>query len=80
MLRLQNGQFDDPNRLFHSMAESFCCSLNNMTDVKELIPEFYDTSLRPVGEFLVNKENLMFGSRQDGTVAGDVVLPPWANG
>jgi hypothetical protein len=47
-------------------------------DVKELIPEFYDTS--KAGDFLVNTQNLFFGVTQDHSLVDDVVLPPWSKG
>jgi hypothetical protein len=43
-LCLQNGRFDHPNRLFHSIADTWRNCLCIDSDVKELIPEFYDTS------------------------------------
>ena len=39
-LRLQNGKYDAPDRLFHSVAESWESALTSSADVKELIPEF----------------------------------------
>ncbi|KAM9976678.1 hypothetical protein ACTFIR_010522 [Dictyostelium discoideum] len=44
MLRLQNGRFDSPNRMFYSIEETWNSVLNSTTDVKELIPEFYKPS------------------------------------
>lgn len=49
-----------------------------MSDFKELIPEFYDTS--NAGDFLANSYGIDFGYRHDGTKIGDVQLPPWAKG
>lgn len=43
-LCLQNGRFDHPNRLFHSIADTWRNCLTIDSDVKELIPEFYDTN------------------------------------
>lgn len=92
MLRLQNGRFDIPDRLFHSVAQAWDSVLHNRGDVKELIPEFYaiDISSRccsgiisrssPAGEFLDNVLGLDLGMRQDGIRLDDVELPPWANG
>jgi len=77
MLRLQNGRFDAPDRLFCSVREAWESVLNNHTDVKELIPEFF-TPTRP--DFLVNGRRLALGARQDGRLVGDVELPPWAEG
>ena len=45
----------------------FCCFLKT--------PEFYYQR-----EFLVNANGFDLGVKQDGSVLGDVVLPPWANG
>mmetsp|Transcript_7408 Transcript_7408/g.24883 ORF Transcript_7408/g.24883 Transcript_7408/m.24883 type:complete len:2990 (-) Transcript_7408:33-9002(-) len=72
---LQGGRFDQSDRLFHSVAETFNAVLESSADVKELIPEFYYSS-----EFLVNTNSLELGQRQDGVTIGDVELPPWANG
>lgn len=92
MLRLQNGKFDMPDRLFHSVAATWQGVLTNQGDVKELIPEFYalnyskgDTSgivssKSAPGEFLDNLLGLDLGSRQDGKRVDDVELPPWAEG
>ncbi|OQR97042.1 BEACH domain-containing protein [Achlya hypogyna] len=64
---LQGGKLDHPDRLFHSMAEAWTNVLAS-TDVKELVPElFYHpgvfTSAAPLG------------TRQNGDVVQDVVLP-----
>lgn len=93
MLRLQNGRYDSPDRLFHSMAGMWHSVLHNRTDVKELIPEFYTVDYSPgdksgmlpnsaaPGEFLDNVQSLDLGIRQsDGVGVNNVVLPPWANG
>lgn len=37
MLRLQNGKFDAPGRLFHSILETWTGVLENQADVKEVI-------------------------------------------
>ena len=65
MLRLQNGRFDAPDRLFFGVGESWNSSSGRSnTDVKELIPEFF---LPGNGDFLVNTKNLPLGKRQNGT-------------
>lgn len=76
-LLLQGGNFDHPDRLFYSIEKAWSsASRENMTDVRELIPEFYY-----LPEFLVNSNGYDFGRRQgDGGAIGDVVLPPWAKG
>ncbi|XP_029671745.1 protein FAN-like isoform X3 [Formica exsecta] len=78
MLCLQNGRFDHPDRMFNSIADVWKNVLVNMSDFKELIPEFYDTS--NAGDFLANSYGIDFGYRHDGTKIGDVQLPPWAKG
>eukprot|EP01114_Cavostelium_apophysatum_P011697 TRINITY_DN260_c1_g1_i1.p1 TRINITY_DN260_c1_g1~~TRINITY_DN260_c1_g1_i1.p1 ORF type:complete len:896 (-),score=250.63 TRINITY_DN260_c1_g1_i1:12-2699(-) len=77
MLRLQNGKFDAPGRMFHSIAETWSGVLNNPADVKELIPEFYDPSKC---FFLLNTERLNLGIKDNGARIDDVVLPQWAAG
>lgn len=74
LLRLQTGRFDAPDRLFFSIKESWGSVLTGTTDVKELIPEFFLSD----SSFLVNKHGLPLGTRQNGAVVGDVMLPPWA--
>mgnify|MGYP003686133647 FL=1 len=74
MLRLQNGRFDEPSRLFHSVAEAWAGVNRSTSDVKELIPEFYDGD----GSFLTNALALPLGNRASGEAVEDVLLPPWA--
>ncbi|EGG18026.1 BEACH domain-containing protein [Cavenderia fasciculata] len=76
MLRLQNGRFDAPSRMFHSIQETWHSVTNSSSDVKELIPEFYEPDNQ--GGFLANDQRLDLGIRQDGKRLGDVILPPWA--
>ena len=75
MLKLQNGRFDSPDRLLCSIKETWESVLSLPTDLKELIPEFYSDN----PEFLLNKEGLDFGVRQNGKIVRDVELPPWAS-
>lgn len=76
-LCLQNGRFDHPNRLFHSIVDTWRNCLSIDSDVKELIPEFYDTS-PGAGSFLRNDLELDLGVRQDGQRVNHVILPRWA--
>ncbi|VEN59952.1 unnamed protein product, partial [Callosobruchus maculatus] len=78
VLCLQSGRFDHPDRMFNSVADAFKNCLNNMSDFKELIPEFYDVSAE--GNFLTNNMGINFGYRHNYVKVGDVELPPWANG
>ncbi|KAL6718718.1 Beige protein-like 1 [Lecanora helva] len=76
-LLLQGGNFDHPDRLFYSIEKAWSsASRDNMTDVRELIPEFYY-----LPEFLTNQNQYDFGTRQgDGGTIDNVCLPPWAKG
>ncbi|XP_039629915.1 WD repeat- and FYVE domain-containing protein 4 isoform X2 [Polypterus senegalus] len=75
-LALQGGSFDVADRMFHSVKKEWeSASRDNMSDVRELIPEFFY-----LPDFLMNSNRLEFGCMQDGTSLGDVILPPWAKG
>ncbi|PGG98751.1 hypothetical protein AJ79_08771 [Helicocarpus griseus UAMH5409] len=76
-LLLQGGTFDHADRLFFSIQKAWeSASRVNMTDVRELIPEFFY-----LPEFLVNSNKYDFGLRQNETESIDnVELPPWAKG
>jgi len=76
MLRLQSGHFDVPDRLFHSMEYAYQSVLTSNTDVKELIPEFYNLDTKR--DFVLNTKNLDLGVRQDGSEVDDLILPKWA--
>ncbi|KAM5241310.1 WD repeat- and FYVE domain-containing protein 4 isoform 3-T5 [Hipposideros larvatus] len=72
---LQGGSFDVADRMFHSMKNAWeSASRENMSDVRELTPEFFY-----LPEFLTNCNAVEFGYMQDGTALGDVQLPPWAD-
>ena len=72
-ISLQGGKFDCPDRLFSSISECWHSCLHSMSDVKELIPEFYTSP-----EFLLNTDSFPLGKRQDGKIVDNVELPPWA--
>uniref|UniRef100_A0A8D0HE81 Lysosomal-trafficking regulator n=1 Tax=Sphenodon punctatus TaxID=8508 RepID=A0A8D0HE81_SPHPU len=73
-LAYQDQSFDIPDRTFHSTNTTWrLSSYESMTDVKELIPEFFY-----LPEFLVNREGFDFGVRQNGERVNHVNLPPWA--
>ncbi|XP_006895440.1 PREDICTED: lysosomal-trafficking regulator [Elephantulus edwardii] len=73
-LAYQDQSFDIPDRTFHSTNTTWrLSSFESMTDVKELIPEFFY-----LPEFLVNREGFDFGVRQNGERVNHVNLPPWA--
>lgn len=56
---LQGTHFDVPDRLFHSMKESWVSATQTMCDVKELVPELFY-----MPETLLNENDLPLGSRQ----------------
>ena len=76
-LLLQGGTFDHADRLFYSIKKTWdSASRGNMTDVRELIPEFFY-----LPEFLINLNKYDFGVLQNNTTAiNNVELPPWAHG
>jgi hypothetical protein len=76
-LLLQGGTFDHADRLFYSIRKAWeSATRGNMSDVRELIPEFFY-----LPEFLVNSNKYDFGVLQNMTTAIDSVeLPPWAKG
>lgn len=76
-LLIQGGNFDHPDRMFYSIEKAWkSASRDNMTDVRELTPEFFY-----LPEFLTNGNKFDFGLRQgDGGSVDNVELPPWAKG
>jgi len=55
---LQGGAFDVPERMFHSIQNEWeSASKDNMSDVRELIPEFFY-----LPDFLVNSNQFDFGN------------------
>jgi hypothetical protein len=75
-LRYQDGNFDIPDRSFHSLNNTWrLASRDSATDVKELIPDLFC-----LPELLLNGEGFDLGVRQNGERVSDVLLPPWAKG
>ncbi|KAJ3443161.1 beige/beach-related [Anaeramoeba flamelloides] len=74
-IELQGGKFDHSDRMFHSVPQTYQNCYNSLSDVKELIPEFFYFP-----EFLENANKLDLGKRQTGEILNNVELPPWANG
>ena len=65
---------DSPNRMFHSIPESWRSAQKDQGDVRELIPEFFSFP-----EIFFNREQLAFGEREDDKQKVDnVLLPAWA--
>ncbi|BBN15012.1 hypothetical protein MPTK1_6g16270 [Marchantia polymorpha subsp. ruderalis] len=70
---IQGGKFDHADRMFFDMSSTWNGVLEDMSDVKELVPELFY-----MPEILVNKNEVYLGKTQKGEVLGNVKLPPWA--
>ena len=69
-IELQGNKFDNPDRMFLSVKNSFYNSCTQKTDVRELIPEFFY-----LPEMFLNINGLNFGTLEDGTIVNDVLTP-----
>ena len=69
-IELQGNKFDQPDRLFYSVKNSFFNSLTQKTDVRELIPEFFYFP-----EIFININKLNFGTREDGNIVDNIITP-----
>lgn len=75
MLRLFDGHFDVPERMFTSIPGAWDSLRQWDSDVKELIPQFYMQTASPYGSsnFLTK-----LGDNETDLIP-DVILPPWAS-
>ncbi|GJQ08763.1 hypothetical protein GpartN1_g554.t1 [Galdieria partita] len=95
MLKLQNGRYDHPDRLFRDVSETWINVNNQVNNFNELVPEFFSIGENELpensitrlsgrtwypGNFLVNEQGVHFGTCQDGRTVDNVELPPWAKG
>ena len=71
-IELQSGKFDIADRLFFSLEETFKNATEEMTDVRELVPEFFF-----LPELFLNKEKHDFGHQQTEERVNNVNLPTW---
>ena len=69
-IELQGNKFDNADRLFLSVKNSFYNSITQKTDVRELIPEFFY-----LPEMFLNINLLNLGVLEDGTAVNDVLTP-----
>ena len=69
-IELQGKKFDNANRLFFSVANTFKNSIIQKTDVKELIPEFFY-----LPEMFLNLNELNMGELDSGNLVDNVVTP-----
>ncbi|CAI5714606.1 unnamed protein product [Peronospora effusa] len=72
--KMQGGTFDLPDRLFFSIQETWRMCNSQMSEVKELTPEFFTSD----GTFLRNRNGYALGKRHDQKAVEDVQLPKWA--
>ena len=69
-IELQGHGFDNPERQFLSVANTFYNSTTQKTDIRELIPEFFF-----LPEMFLNINNLNMGKLEDGTEVNDTKTP-----
>lgn len=72
-IQLQGGKFDHADRLFSDISGTWNGVLEDMSDVKELVPEFFY-----LPEVLTNENLIDFGTTQLGGKIDSVKLPSWA--
>ena len=69
-IELQGSKFDQPDRLFLSVENSFYNSITQKTDVRELIPEFFY-----LPEIFLNINDLNMGVLENGKKVNDILTP-----
>ena len=74
IIELQGSKFDDPDRLFLSVNNSFNGATTQKGDLRELIPEFYY-----IPEMFLNINNLDLGIRRNKVKVNNVNCPIWSN-
>ncbi|KAJ6404649.1 hypothetical protein OIU84_012752 [Salix udensis] len=72
-IQLQGGKFDHADRMFSDIAATWNGVTEDMSDVKELVPELFY-----LPEILTNENSIDFGTTQLGGKLDSVKLPPWA--
>ncbi|OQU82107.1 hypothetical protein SORBI_3006G173200 [Sorghum bicolor] len=72
-IQLQGGKFDHADRMFSDISGTWDSVLEDMSDVKELVPEMFY-----LPEVFTNINNIDFGTTQLGGKLDSVELPPWA--
>ena len=78
-IEIQGKNFDDPNRLFNSLANSFECAITQKSDLRELIPEFFCFP-----EMFYNNNDLNLGEIVDentkqNKLVNEITMPPWSS-
>ncbi|PIA49816.1 hypothetical protein AQUCO_01300510v1 [Aquilegia coerulea] len=72
-IQLQGGKFDHADRMFSDIGATWNGVLEDMSDVKELVPELFY-----LPESLTNVNSIDFGTTQLGGKLDSVKLPSWA--
>ncbi|VAH50628.1 unnamed protein product [Triticum turgidum subsp. durum] len=72
-IQLQGGKFDHADRMFSDLSGTWDSVLEDMSDVKELVPEMFY-----LPEVFTNINSIDFGTTQLGGKLDSVELPPWA--
>ncbi|KAL8119165.1 BEACH domain-containing protein C2-like [Apium graveolens] len=72
-IQLQGGKFDHADRMFSDISATWKGVLEDMSDVKELVPELFY-----LPEILTNTNSIDFGTTQLGEKLDSVRLPAWA--
>ncbi|CAD6262751.1 unnamed protein product [Miscanthus lutarioriparius] len=72
-IQLQGGKFDHADRMFSDISGTWDSVLEDMSDVKELVPEMFY-----LPEVFTNINGIDFGATQLGGKLDSVELPPWA--
>nr|KYP56218.1 Neurobeachin-like protein 1 [Cajanus cajan] len=72
-IKLQGGKFDHADRMFSDISATWNGVLEDMSDVKELVPELFY-----LPEVLTNENSIDFGTTQLGGKLDTVQLPAWA--
>ena len=69
-IEMQGSGFDNPNRLFHYIQDTFYNMGTQKSDLRELIPEFYY-----LPEMFMNVNYINFSRRSNGELVDDVIMP-----
>ena len=69
-IELQGDGFDDPNRLFNSIEETFFNISFQKSDLRELIPEYFY-----LPEMFININCINFHKKKNGKLVDDVIIP-----
>ena len=74
LIEIQGNKFDDPDRLFNSLQNTFENAISQKVDLRELTPEFF---YLPEIFHNINNINFLQGYSSDN-FSENVILPNWA--